>query len=319
MKTMPTITRSMNMPRSTGDDDKADLREFGRSATIVPRIGLLCALGSSRSVHHEHPRRRDGLRDDGPVTALELFDLTGRVAVVTGASSGLGEAVARGLADAGAKVAIVARRKDRLESLATEIDGFAVACDLLEAAELDQLMPQIVTALGAPEILVNAAGTIFSHDGAEDESPEAIAQTLNLNLVAPFRLSQQVFPHMLSAGRGAIVHVSSISGLVGIPGIPQASYAASKAGLSGLTSELAVQWARHSIRVNTVAPGFFRSEITADLYDTERGSAWLKRNTPLPMQGSAGDFVGAVLWLVSDAGRYVTGQTIAVDGGWTAR
>lgn len=253
------------------------------------------------------------------MSALELFDLSGRVAVVTGASSGLGEAAARGLAEAGAKVAIVARRKDRLEALAKEIGGFAFACDLLEASELDQLMPQIVSVLGGPEILVNAAGTIVSHERAEDESAVDIAATLNLNLIAPFRLSQQVFPHMLSAGRGAIVHVSSISGLVGIPGIPQASYAASKAGLSGLTSELAVQWARHSIRVNTVAPGFFRSEITAPLYDTERGSAWLKRNTPLPMQGSAGDFLGAILWLVSDAGRYVTGQTIAVDGGWTAR
>ena len=124
---------------------------------------------------------------------------------------------------------------------------------------------------------------------------------------------------MVAAGRGAIVNISSISGLVGIPGIPQASYAATKAGLSGLTAELAVQWGRHSIRVNTVAPGFFRSEITESLYDDERGGAWLRRNTPLPYEGRAEDLVGAVLWLVSDAGRYVTGQTIVVDGGWTAR
>ena len=95
--------------------------------------------------------------------------------------------------------------------------------------------------------------------------------------MAPFRLSQAVFPHMRSTGRGSIVNVSSISAKVGIPGIPQASYAASKAGLSGLTSELAVQWARHSIRVNTVAPGFFRSEITDGMYDDERSSEWLRR------------------------------------------
>ena len=124
---------------------------------------------------------------------------------------------------------------------------------------------------------------------------------------------------MVDAGGGSIVNVSSISGLVGIPGIPQASYAASKAGLSGLTVELAVQWARHRIRVNTVAPGFFRSEITESLFDSERGSDWLRRNTPLPDEGTADDVVGSILWLVSDAGRYVTGQTIAVDGGWTAR
>ncbi len=258
-------------------------------------------------------------REDEEVTALRMFDLTGRVAIVTGASSGLGEAVARALADAGARVAVAARRQDRLEALAKELDGQAIGCDLLKAADLDRLVPRVVAGLGAPEILVNVAGNIFSRDRAEDESLEAIEQTLTLNLLAPLRLSQQVFPHMVAAGRGAIVHVSSISGLVGIPGIPQASYAASKAGLSGLTSELAVQWAKHSIRVNTLAPGFFRSEITEELYDTERGQQWLRRNTPLPMQGSVDDFPGAVLWLVSDAGRYVTGQTIAVDGGWTAR
>jgi NAD(P)-dependent dehydrogenase (short-subunit alcohol dehydrogenase family) len=115
------------------------------------------------------------------------------------------------------------------------------------------------------------------------------------------------------------VNVSSIGGRVGVPGIPQASYAASKMGLSGLTAELAVQWARHSIRVNTVAPGFFRSEITDDLYEDEKGSAWLRRNTPLPVEGAVEDFVGAVLWLASDASRYVTGQTVVVDGGWTIR
>jgi NAD(P)-dependent dehydrogenase (short-subunit alcohol dehydrogenase family) len=248
-----------------------------------------------------------------------MFELTGRVAIVTGGSSGLGEAIARTLAEAGAKVAVTARRQDRLEALAKDIDGLAVGCDLLDAADVDRLVPRVVDRLGPPEILVNVAGNIFSHDRAEDEAAEAVQQTLTLNLIAPFRLSQQVFPHMVAAGRGAIVHISSISGTVGIPGIPQASYAASKAGLSGLTRELAVQWAKHSIRVNTVAPGFFRSEITDDLYETERGQQWLRRNTPLPMHGSADDFPGAVLWLVSDAGRYVTGQTIVVDGGWTAK
>ena len=253
------------------------------------------------------------------MSALQMFDLTGRVAIVTGGSSGLGEAIARTLAEAGAKVAVTARREDRLKALAKDVAGLAVGCDLLDAADLDRLVPRVAAELGPPEILVNVAGNIFSHDRAEAELPEAIQQTLTLNLVAPFRLSQQVFPHMLAAGRGAIVHVSSISGTVGIPGIPQASYAASKAGLSGLTRELAVQWARHSIRVNTLAPGFFRSEITDDLYETERGRQWLQRNTPLPMQGSAADFPARVLWLVSDAGRYVTGQTIVVDGGWTAK
>ncbi len=251
--------------------------------------------------------------------ALRPFDLAGRVAVVTGASSGLGAGLARGLASVGARVAVVARRHDRLAALADEIGGVAVECDLLDLEQVADVVPRVERELGGPEILVNAAGNLFSREPAERESLEEIRQTLDLNLVAPFALAQAAFPHLVASGRGAIVNVSSIGGRVGVPGIPQASYAASKMGLSGLTVELAVQWAPHSIRVNTVAPGFFRSEITDELYDSERGGSWLKRNTPLPYEGRVDDFVGAVLWLVSDAGRYVTGQTIVVDGGWTAR
>ena len=251
--------------------------------------------------------------------ALRPFDLAGRVAVVTGASSGLGAGLARGLASVGARVAVVARRHDHLAALADEIGGVAIECDLLDLEQVAEVVPRVERELGGPEILVNAAGNLFSRQPAERETLEDIRQTLDLNLVAPFALAQAAFPHLVASGRGAIVNVSSIGGRVGVPGIPQASYAASKMGLSGLTVELAVQWAPHSIRVNTVAPGFFRSEITDELYDSERGRSWLKRNTPLPHEGSVDDFVGAVLWLVSDAGRYVTGQTIVVDGGWTAR
>ena len=248
-----------------------------------------------------------------------MLDLEGRVAIVTGASSGLGAAVAEALASLGARVALVARRQDRLAELAKRIDGTAVACDLSDLESIGSVVPTVVEELGAPEILVNAAGSMFTEERAESEPLEAVRKTLDLNLLAPFVLAQAVFPHMRAAGRGSIVNVSSISGRVGIPGIPQASYAASKAGLTGLTVELAVQWARHSIRVNTVAPGFFRSEITGPLYDGERAREYLRRNTPLPKEGSADDIVGAILWLAGDAGSYVTGQTIVVDGGWTAR
>ncbi|PXX63908.1 hypothetical protein DFR70_10590 [Nocardia tenerifensis] len=250
---------------------------------------------------------------------LRRFLLTGRVAVVTGASSGLGAELARALAAAGARVAVVARRYDRLVELADDITGLAVACDLLDPAQVREVVPRVAAELGRPEILVNAAGDIFSREPAEAEPYEAMRRTLELNLIAPFRLSQDVFPHMVAVGRGSIVHVSSISGRVGFPGFPQASYAASKQGLSGLTAELAVQWARHAIRVNTVAPGFFRSEINDELYDDERFRTWLRSNTPLPSEACIDDFVGAVLWLAGDAARYVTGQTIVVDGGWTAR
>lgn len=251
--------------------------------------------------------------------AAQMFDLDGRVAIVTGASSGLGVSVARALASVGARVAVVARRRDRLRELAAEIDGLAVACDLSDLDRVGSVVPEVVEGLGAPQILVNAAGNMFTTERAESEPLDAIRRTMDLNLVAPFLLAQAVFAHMRAAGRGTIINISSISGRVGIPGIPQASYAASKAGLSGLTAELAVQWARHSIRVNTVAPGFFRSEITGPLYESERATEYLRRNTPLPKAGTAEDIVGAVLWLASDAGSYVTGQTVVVDGGWTAR
>jgi NAD(P)-dependent dehydrogenase (short-subunit alcohol dehydrogenase family) len=250
---------------------------------------------------------------------LRPFLLDDRVAVVTGASSGLGAGIARALAAVGARVAVVARRRERLDALADELGGLAVPADLLDPAQLDAVVPRVVEELGPPEILVNAAGDRLTDARAEHEPADAVERTLALNLIAPLRLSQAVFPHMVAAGRGSVVNISSIGGRVGVPGIPQASYAAAKTGLSGLTAELAVQWARHSIRVNTVAPGFFRSEITGALYDDERGGAWLRRNTPLPREGTVEDVVSAVLWLAGDAARYVTGQTVVVDGGWTAR
>jgi NAD(P)-dependent dehydrogenase (short-subunit alcohol dehydrogenase family) len=254
--------------------------------------------------------------DGGP---FDRFLLHGRVAIVTGASSGLGEVVARALARAGATVAVVARRYDRLARLAGQIGGVPIGCDLEDMDEVAAVVPAVRDRLGAPEILVNAAGHYVSRERAEEEKLDGIRRTLELNLIAPFRLAQDVFPHMAAIGRGSIINISSISGNVGIPGIPQASYAASKLGLSGLSTELAVQWASSGIRVNTIAPGFFRSEVTAAMYDDERSAAWLRRNTPLPDEGTAEDFAGAVLWLASDAGRYVTGQTIVIDGGWTAR
>lgn len=256
---------------------------------------------------------------DPDAAALRMFGLDGRVAIVTGASSGLGASVARALAAFGARVAVVARRQDRLDGLAEEIGGLAVACDLSDSDRIGSVVPAVVEGLGPPEILVNAAGTMVNSERAESEPLEGVRRTLDLNLLAPLLLAQAAFPHMRAVGRGSVVNVSSISGRVGIPGIPQASYAASKAGLSGLTAELAVQWARHSIRVNTVAPGFFRSEITGPLYASERATEYLRRNTPLPREGSPDDIVGAVLWLAGDAGSYVTGQTVVVDGGWTAR
>ena len=205
------------------------------------------------------------------------------MAIVTGGSSGLGESLSKALAAAGARVAVVARRRERLASLATVIDGLAISCDLTDPDQPGRVVQEVAETLGPPEILVNVAGNIFSNDKAEDEPLDAVLKTLQLNLVAPFRLSQEVFQHMTAVGRGSIVNISSISGHVGVPGIPQASYAASKLGLTGLTAELAVQWAKHSIRINTVAPGFFRSEMTAGLYDGDRGQRLARAQHPAPV------------------------------------
>lgn len=249
--------------------------------------------------------------------AAERFDLTGRVALVTGASSGLGATIARTLASFGARVVVVARRQSRLEQLAVEIGGTAIVCDLLDPDQVDGLVDQVTATVDAPEILVNVAGDIFSRDRAELEPVDAIRRTFELNVIAPFRLCQLVFPAMAERGRGSIVHISSISGMVGMPGVPQASYASSKQALSGMTTEMAVQWAPSGIRINTVAPGFFRSEINDHLYEDPEFVTWLGDHTPLPPDARYEDFDAAVLWLVSDAARHVTGQTIVIDGGWT--
>ena len=187
-----------------------------------------------------------------------MFDLTGRVAIVTGGSSGLGEAIARTLAEAGARVAGRLGATKGSRRWPRTIGELAAHAICSTPADPDRLVPRVVVGLGAPQILVNIAGNIFSRDHAEAEPAASIEQTLALDLVAPFRLSQQVFPQCVEAGRGTIVNIASISGLVGIPGIPQASYAASKAGLAGLTARAGGAMGRHSIRVNTLA-GFFRS------------------------------------------------------------
>lgn len=254
--------------------------------------------------------------DDREAAVLRRFELKGRVAVVTGASSGLGATIARTLAAVGADVIVVARRKELLDAVAHEIGGTAMACDLLDRNQLDGLIERVATEVGPPEILVNVAGDIFSRDHAEAEPPDAVYRTFELNAVVPFRLCQDVFPHMAALGRGAIVNISSISGMVGMPGLPQASYAASKQALSGMTTEMAVQWAASGVRINTVAPGFFRSEINQALYQDEQFVGWLEQNTPLRPNARFEDFDTVVLWLVGDAARHVTGQTMVIDGGW---
>jgi NAD(P)-dependent dehydrogenase (short-subunit alcohol dehydrogenase family) len=250
----------------------------------------------------------------------DLFSLEGRVAVVTGASSGLGSEIARTLVAAGAQVAVAARRESRLKELAASVPNILpVACDLELEDDLVTLIRTTREQLGPVDILINNAGVVGDPVEAQSESRGSFERTVSINLTAPMRLAGMVFDDMRERGRGSIINVASISGVVGIGRLPQASYVASKTGLVGLTRELALQWARHGVRVNTIAPGFFDSEMTEPMMAVPKYAEWVTRNTPMPRLGSPKDFSGAVLLLASDAGSYITGQTIVVDGGWTAR
>jgi NAD(P)-dependent dehydrogenase (short-subunit alcohol dehydrogenase family) len=252
----------------------------------------------------------------------ELFGLNGRVAVVTGASSGLGVGFARALAQAGANLVLAARRADRLESLAAELreagaEVLPVACDVTDPDQVEALKDACLERFGRADILVNNAGTTEIVP-AENESEEAFLRVLNVNLNGTFYCAQRFGRVMLEAGQGSIINVASILGFVGSGSIPQAGYVASKGAVVNLTRELAAQWARRGVRVNGIAPGFFRSEMTEEMFSDERSMSWLRRKTPAGRPGEVKELYGAVIYLASDASTYVTGQTIAVDGGWTA-
>jgi hypothetical protein len=247
--------------------------------------------------------------------------LQGLVVLVTGASSGLGEHLVRSLVGQGARAVLAARRLERLQALAGELDGAVdiVACDVTDDADRRRLIETVVSRHGRIDGLVNNAG-MGAAAPALRTSVETFARVLDVNLVAPYALSCLAAVHMRRDGARSIVNVASVMGLRSVAQIADAAYVASKAGLIGLTRELASQWGRYGLRVNAVAPGFFASEMTAGLGETaDSFPDWLTEQIPLGRGGRAGELDQAILYLLGPASSFVTGQVLTVDGGMATR
>jgi NAD(P)-dependent dehydrogenase (short-subunit alcohol dehydrogenase family) len=255
--------------------------------------------------------------DFDPISSFRLDD---RVALVTGASSGLGARFARVLAGAGAKVVLAARRADRLSALATELpDAFAVACDLDDPAAPAALVDAAIGHFGQIDVVVNNAGITLTSPATE-QPMDGFRHVMRVNVEAPFEIAREAAAWMIAAERsGSIVNIASIWGLVAMGAIPDAAYAASKGAIVNLTRQLGAEWARRGVRVNAIAPAWFPSEMTGtSMFGDENALRWIQRNTPMGRGGHEHEIDGALLFLASDASSYVTGVTLPVDGGWTA-
>jgi NAD(P)-dependent dehydrogenase (short-subunit alcohol dehydrogenase family) len=249
-----------------------------------------------------------------------LFDLSDRVVILTGASAGIGRMLAEGLAGEGVHVVLAARRAEIIAKLEAELPGaLGVACDVTLESDRAALVEQTLARFGRIDGLVNNAGIAGSGLPATQQSTEEFMDVLRLDLVAPFDLAKRCLPAFRAQGGGSIVNVTSTAAILSCAYVyPQAAYCAAKGGLAQLTKELAAQWARYAVRVNAFAPGFFATEMTATMTGpAAAANQRLMSRVPMGRAATGDDALGVVQYLLSDASRYVTGQHIAVDGGYT--
>ena len=248
------------------------------------------------------------------------FDLTGRTAVVIGGTSGIGRAIAHGLAHAGADVVCTSRRTEQVETVATEIEGLGrhtIRCvsDVSSRGSLDALLGECISAFGKVDILVNSAGRT-KRQPTLDQSDEDWNDILETNLNGTLRACQVFGRHMIGNGYGRIVNIASLSTFVSL--FEVTAYSASKAAVASLTKSLAVEWARKGVNVNAIAPGVFRTALNQKLLDeTPRGQEFLMR-TPMGRFGNVEELAGAAVFLASEAASFVTGEVLVVDGGFLA-
>ncbi|MCL2757287.1 MAG: SDR family oxidoreductase [Coriobacteriia bacterium] len=251
-----------------------------------------------------------------------LFDLTGKVAIVTGASSGLGRQFATVLAQAGANVALLARRIENLEALKLELaavgsDALAIKCDVNNNESIKEAVSAVKGYYGRIDILVNNAG-VATISPSELHTDEEWERVINTNLNAVFYMSREVGKVMIEQNYGKIINLGSIHSRVTMASFPIAAYCASKGGVMMLTKELAVEWAKYNITVNAIGPSYFPSEMTGGVTSDPNVLALINARCPMGRMGRPDELNGALIYFASDASTFTTGQLLNIDGGWTA-